>query len=129
MSQFAYDYNPAKTVDYRQTGIQNNRFFAWTAENMYRTSYASSYTEVNILLSLSFILIRNHKNPKTTWFQAMAVSFLVLNPKLNSERAMLKLPRKASVILISARTNSNSAPQGKTHALYNELMSLKIQPD
>jgi hypothetical protein len=44
MSQFAYDYNPAKTVDYRESKITNNRFFSWTAENMYRTSYATSYT-------------------------------------------------------------------------------------
>jgi hypothetical protein len=44
MAHFAYDCNPAKTVDYRQSNIQNNRFFAWTGENMYRTSYATSYT-------------------------------------------------------------------------------------
>jgi len=45
MSHFAYDYNPAKTVDYRQSKITNDKFFAWTAENMYRTSYATSYTD------------------------------------------------------------------------------------
>jgi len=44
MAHFAYDCNPAKTVDYRQSNIENGRFFAWTAENMYRTSYATSYT-------------------------------------------------------------------------------------
>jgi len=44
MAHFAYDYNPAKTVDFRQSKIENNKFFAWTGENMYRTSYATSYT-------------------------------------------------------------------------------------
>jgi len=44
MAHFAYDYNPAKTVDFRQSRIENNKFFAWTGENMYRTSYATSYT-------------------------------------------------------------------------------------
>jgi len=45
MAQFAYDCNPAKTVDYRQSQIENNRFFAWTGQNMYRTSYATAYTD------------------------------------------------------------------------------------
>jgi len=45
MAHFAYDYNPAKTQDYRQTGINSNTFHAWTQENMYRTSYATSYTQ------------------------------------------------------------------------------------
>lgn len=47
MAHFAYDYNPAKTVDFRSSRIENNRFFAWTGENMYRTSYATAYTDVN----------------------------------------------------------------------------------
>jgi len=45
MSHFAYDYNPAKTQDYRQSGIEHNNFHAWTKDNMYRTSYGSSYTQ------------------------------------------------------------------------------------
>jgi len=44
MAHFAYDYNPAKTQDYRQAGIDSNLFHAWTQNNMYRTSYGNSYT-------------------------------------------------------------------------------------
>jgi len=45
MAHFAYDYNPAKTQDYRQAGIDSNKFHAWTHENMYRTSYGSAYSQ------------------------------------------------------------------------------------
>lgn len=45
MAQFAYDYNPAKTRDFREGQITQGRFFAWTGENMYRTSYATAYTD------------------------------------------------------------------------------------
>lgn len=45
MAQFAYNYNPAGTVDFRESKINNSQFFAWTGQNMYRTSYATSYTD------------------------------------------------------------------------------------
>jgi len=64
MAHFAYDYNPAKTIDYRQSKITNDRFFAWTAENMYRTSYATSYTDVKEIPCIMFKTLRNLKNPK-----------------------------------------------------------------
>ena len=46
MSQYAYDYNPAKTEDYRKSRISEDKFFDWSKENLYRSSYATSYTDV-----------------------------------------------------------------------------------
>lgn len=45
MSQYAYDYNPAKTEDYRKSRISEDKFFDWSKENLYRSSYATSYTD------------------------------------------------------------------------------------
>jgi len=46
MSKFAYDYNPAKTQDYRLTRINEDLLHIWSKEHMYRTSYSSAYTNV-----------------------------------------------------------------------------------
>lgn len=51
MAQFSYNYNPAGTVDFRESKINNSQFFAWTSNNMYRTSYATAYTDVFIHFS------------------------------------------------------------------------------
>ncbi len=47
MSQFAYDPNPAKTVDYRTTKITEPTLHTWSKDNFYSTSYISAYTNVN----------------------------------------------------------------------------------
>lgn len=44
MSQYAYDYNPAKTQDVRLNPITVDKFNQWTKDNMYRTSYGTLYT-------------------------------------------------------------------------------------
>jgi hypothetical protein len=48
MSQFAYDPNPAKTIDYRTTKIDEEKLHIWSKDNFYRTSYISAYTNVNL---------------------------------------------------------------------------------
>jgi hypothetical protein len=46
MSQFAFD--PKKTPDYRLNRIEEDRFHSWSKDNMWRTSYANSYTDVHL---------------------------------------------------------------------------------
>ncbi|EGR34633.1 hypothetical protein IMG5_005550 [Ichthyophthirius multifiliis] len=44
MSQYAYDYDPAKTQKYQKNQISNEKFSKWTKENLYRTSYVSHWS-------------------------------------------------------------------------------------
>eukprot|EP00825_Cyclidium_porcatum_P000681 TRINITY_DN1024_c0_g1_i4.p1 TRINITY_DN1024_c0_g1~~TRINITY_DN1024_c0_g1_i4.p1 ORF type:complete len:235 (+),score=36.60 TRINITY_DN1024_c0_g1_i4:290-994(+) len=46
MSQYAYDYNPAKTQDFRVNGIEIDKFNQWTRDNLYRTSYGNHWTQL-----------------------------------------------------------------------------------
>ena len=46
MAQYSYEYNPAGTKSYLNDKINQDSFHAWTKENMYRTSYATMYTDV-----------------------------------------------------------------------------------
>ena len=48
MAQFRYEFNPAKTEDYRKTGLSADRFSQWTKDHMYRTSYGNHWTNVKI---------------------------------------------------------------------------------
>lgn len=48
MSQFAY--TPIQNEDYRVNNIAEQKFTSWTKENLWRTSYANSYTDVVIVL-------------------------------------------------------------------------------
>lgn len=45
MAHFAYDYNPTKTQSYLDNKITDDKFHSWGKDNMYRTSYASMYTD------------------------------------------------------------------------------------
>ncbi len=57
MSQYAYDYNPAKTQDFRKSAVSVDRFNDWTHNHMYRTSYGNHWTDVLIKNDLFIIVI------------------------------------------------------------------------
>ncbi|EAR94214.3 hypothetical protein TTHERM_00522810 (macronuclear) [Tetrahymena thermophila SB210] len=44
MSQYAYDFNPAKTQSLQSRPIEHNKFSAWTGDQLYRTSYGTHWT-------------------------------------------------------------------------------------
>jgi hypothetical protein len=114
MSQFAY--TPIQNEDYRVNNITEKNFTSWTQENLYRTSYATSYTDVNHFLILE--AFRNHMSPKTASFPAMQASFQGLNPEPSSAEVSPKLLRAVSMTPTWLKTSSASAAQGTEPLIY-----------
>ena len=67
MSQYSYNYNPNGTKSYLNDKINQDSLHAWTKENMYRTSYATMYTDVISIFcnwNLKSWLIKKPHEPK-----------------------------------------------------------------
>ena len=47
--EYAYDYNP-KQPCYKSQDIKESTFTKWSKDNMYRTNYTNTFTQVNLLL-------------------------------------------------------------------------------
>lgn len=41
-----YDFQPVKKTEYRREAISTDKFYDWTKQNMYRTSYINHYSTV-----------------------------------------------------------------------------------
>jgi hypothetical protein len=114
MSQFAY--TPIQNEDYRVNTIKEDKFSSWTQENLYRTSYASSYRDV---LDFPFFHpFRNHTSLKTASSLATPALFPELSPEPSSVEALPKLLRAVSMTPSSQEISSDSAAQGTRQFLY-----------
>lgn len=41
-----YDFQPQKKSEYKRDAISTDKFYEWTKQNMYRTTYINHYTTV-----------------------------------------------------------------------------------
>ena len=95
MAQYAYNYNPTGSKPYLSNPITQDEFHSWTKENMYRTSYATMYTDVIIIiLSIITSFNRNPMNQKIISSLDMLDSSQDLNQELNLDEPLLKSPKR-----------------------------------
>jgi len=97
-----YDFKPERKSDYRQSAISADKFFDWTKDNMYKSSYNTSYCKVSPLGKFRAKWKRRmlrYPNTKAT--------FPTCIPRISMLRATVRLPVRLLDIKSSERIHSN----------------------
>ena len=91
--EYAYDYNP-KQPCYKSQDINEGTFSKWSKDNMYRTNYTNTFTQVYLTSEFDDHLTRNHCDQKIRQCQDIKDLSQGMTVKTHLGKRMRRLPRK-----------------------------------
>ena len=91
--EYAYDYNP-KQPCYKSQDINEGTFSKWSKDNMYRTNYTNTFTQVYLTSEFDDHLTRNHCDQKIRQCQDIKDLSQGMTVKTHLGKRMHRLPRK-----------------------------------